>query len=791
MRIAMLLHKSVEHDSRVRRAGRGLVDAGHEVTVLHLPRRPGELDGELDGFRVRSVTPPTWVRERLPTAVYRAVFLAAFVLALLRLRPDAVHAHDAAMLAPGWLGARATGADLVYDSHELATGVPYREALWGRGIAALERFVVPRCRAVITVSEGIAARLERRYSLPRRPAVVRNLPDPAETDPDFEAPDLRERLGLGAGTPLVLHLGATARDRGCESLVRAMASAPGAHLLFLGAEGDYADSLAGLAQAEGLSGRIHFLPPVPVAEIRAHVRQADVGVSLLEDTCENHRLALPNKVFEYLAAGIPVVAADLPELHRLLAEAPGARLADPADPEAVGSAIREAIELGDAALPAPESWEAEGRRLASVYEPAAAAGSRSPERALVLVRNGVSHDARILREARLLDSLGYDVTVAGVLTARDRLPREEIDGIRVVRLDPAGGLRRMLSGVRRRPAPDLPSSGGVEAAAGGAARPASASWGGTVRRLAATAAYYRSGLGLVRGTRPALIHANDYNTAWIGVIGKRLTGARLVYDSHELWPDRNLRPEPRGWLLLCEALFVRVADEVITTSPGYAEVLARRYRIERPRVVRNIPEWRAAGGGGGRDEPPLAVYFGAITRSRGLLTALRALPLVPGLRMRFVGPEAWGYRHELSRLAEELGVADRLELLDPVPPGEAPSVLSDADLGLALIEPTCLSYRMTLPNKLFEYVAAGLPVLAGEGPVLAAAVRESGVGRVTDPGDPEKVAGEIQAMLAPAAQRRYREAAERTAAEVTWEAERERLAAVYRPRPDQASSSSF
>ena len=91
--------------------------------------------------------------------------------------------------------------------------------------------------------------------------------------------------------------------------------------------------------------------------------------------------------------------------------------------------------------------------------------------------------------------------------------------------------------------------------------------------------------------------------------------------------------------------------------------------------------------------------------------------------MRFVGPEAWGYRSELAALAGELGVAGRLELLDPVPPDRAASVLADADLGLALIEPACLSYRMTLPNKLYEYVAAGLPILAGEVPVLAAEVR--------------------------------------------------------------------
>ena len=148
----MLLHKSIEHDSRVRRAAKALQQAGHEVTVVHLPRNPGELDGELDGYRVVSATPPAWVRRRLPFHLYRLVFLVAFVRALWRLRPDAVHAHDCAMLVPGFIGSRLRRprARLVYDSHEYAVGVAWRTRSWAALVWAIERIVVPRCDAVIT-----------------------------------------------------------------------------------------------------------------------------------------------------------------------------------------------------------------------------------------------------------------------------------------------------------------------------------------------------------------------------------------------------------------------------------------------------------------------------------------------------------------------------------------------------------------------------------------------------------------------------------------------------------------
>jgi glycosyltransferase involved in cell wall biosynthesis len=780
MRIAMLLHKSVEHDSRVRRAARALAEGGHEVTVLHLPPVAGELDGELEGFEVRSVAPPRWAR-RLPGSVRRALSALAFVAAARRLRPDAVHAHDAAMLVPGWLGARPSRARLVYDSHELATGVPYRERFWAWLVAAIERLAVPRCDLVITVSDGIAETLQARYRLAARPVVVRNLPDPAERDPDFEAPDLWRQLDLDAGSTLVLHLGAAAPDRGCEALVGAMSALPEAHLLFLGADDSgFVRELRGLAQDRQVADRVHFRSSVPVGQIRAHTRQASVGVSLLEDSCENHRLALPNKVFEYIAAGIPVVAADLPELRRLLDRRPGAVLVDTGDEQAVAAALVEAMAAEAAAAPAGPEWPEDAARLVAAYAALAGTGPAIGKRAVVLVRNGVSHDARILREARLLGSMGFETTVVGVVTAADPDRSESVGGVSVLRLDPGGGLRRAS---RRLPTGRRSASGnGPPPRAGqAAAAPSSTSGRARLRRLIGTADYYRRGVRLVRRVRPRLIHANDYNTAWIGVIGKWLTGARLVYDSHELWPDRNLRPEPRPWLLLCESLFVRVADEVITTSPGYAQVLARRYRIPTPQLIRNLPDWTAertvrerAGG-----EAPLAVYFGALTRNRGLGTALRALALVPELQMRFVGPDAWGYRQTLLDLAEELGVADRLELLDPVPPVQAASVLADADLGLALIEPACLSYRMTLPNKLYEYVAAGLPVLSSDVPVLADEVRRHGLGLIADARDPIAVAAAIRAMVEPAAQARFRGGVSVLAPSAQWSAEKHALARIY------------
>jgi glycosyltransferase involved in cell wall biosynthesis len=340
VKICMLLHKSVVHDSRVRREAKALAAAGHDVTVVHLAPAAVPPEVRAEGYGVVSALPHRLGLRRLPFAAHRLAFAMRFVGAVRALRPDAVHAHDAAMLAPGWVGAGLTGAHLVYDTHELATGVAYRSRPWAAMVSLLERLFIGRCAAVITVSDGIARRLQTLYELRRTPAVVRNVPELGE---GRAGEGLRDRLGIGDAA-LILHQGALAPGRGCETLVSAMADVPDAHLVFLGTPWPgYEGVVEALAEQLGLRDRVHFAPAVPPSELLAHTREADVGVALLEDTCENHRLALPNKVFEYVAAGVPVVASRLPELQRLVERHEIGWTASPGEPAEIAARLRTAL----------------------------------------------------------------------------------------------------------------------------------------------------------------------------------------------------------------------------------------------------------------------------------------------------------------------------------------------------------------------------------------------------------------------------------------------------------------
>ncbi|HEY6654292.1 MAG TPA: glycosyltransferase family 4 protein [Solirubrobacterales bacterium] len=411
--------------------------------------------------------------------------------------------------------------------------------------------------------------------------------------------------------------------------------------------------------------------------------------------------------------------------------------------------------------------------------------------ALIIVRSPATHNSRELREAHTLRKLGYRPRILGVVSEQVRERQATVQGIPVTRLSPTSP----FSWVRMRLGRSRSASTAGPGTAGSPSRDADAgmamSLAVRVHRWFRTIDFYRRAVAAVRDLRPALIHCNDYNTMWVGVAARLMGGTAVVYDSHELWADRNLRPEPRWWLLACEFLFVRCAHRTITASPGYAEIMARRYRIPPPQVIRNIPadvppDGSAAGDVRERpadpsraDGEPVAVYVGALTSGRGLEVSIQALAHVPGARLRLVGPSHDRYRAELGELARREGVADRVELAAAVPPERLLDAIRDASVGLVLIQPVCLSYRMSLPNKLFEYVAAGVPVLGSDLPSIGRLINEHQIGLVAQPDQVGDIAAKLSEMLQPSRNDEFRLAVRAAADRLRWSSESRLLADTY------------
>lgn len=286
----------------------------------------------------------------------------------LRTAPARVyHASDLYTLPALSSAARRTGAATVFDSRELYPDTPavaHRplvRAVW----RAVERLYVPRATAVLTVADALADTLALRYGI-ARPLVLHNAAPAHDGPPE----DLRARAGLPPTAKVVLHTGALRDGRGLLDLVSAMAlvqaRVPAAALVLLGADGGMETALR--ARAGTLGVRLAVVPPVPPAEVPAFAAAADVAAVTLEPTCLNLRLALPNKLFEALAGGVPLVVTDTPGLRGVV-EAHGVGLVvPPGDVPALADALARVME--DGALRARLAAQIPAARRA--YDPAAA-----------------------------------------------------------------------------------------------------------------------------------------------------------------------------------------------------------------------------------------------------------------------------------------------------------------------------------------------------------------------------------------------------------------------------------
>ena len=224
-----------------------------------------------------------------------------------------IHCHDLAPLAIAVHLKMLTGAKLIYDAHELETEMKGLTRLRKVLSKLLEYVMINFVDYIITVSPSIFAWYKRKYSsVPI--SIVRNIPLRLLKIPP-RAIALRDAYGIGPSAILFIYLGGISDGRGVRIILDAFAD-PSVkhHVLFMGA-GPLESEVVASAMA---NPRIHHRKPVPPSEVVSYVVGADVGLCMYEDTCLNHRYCLPNKLFESIISGLPVVASNLPDQARLV-----------------------------------------------------------------------------------------------------------------------------------------------------------------------------------------------------------------------------------------------------------------------------------------------------------------------------------------------------------------------------------------------------------------------------------------------------------------------------------------
>lgn len=237
------------------------------------------------------------------------------LLLFLIFHPSSLYfANDLDTLLPNFILAKLRRKRLIYDSHEYFTETPELvdrkliQSVW----KFLEGWMLPRLGSMITVNESIAGLFREKYQV--EVVVVRNIP------PLFKASEVsnREALGLPKHKKLLIMQGSGINmQRGAEELVEAMKYLTDCHLLLIGG-GDVWSDLRTLAVQLEITERVQFLPRMPYAQMMAYTAAADLGLSFDKPTNINYRLSLPNKLFDYIHAGIPVLTSRLPELEKII-----------------------------------------------------------------------------------------------------------------------------------------------------------------------------------------------------------------------------------------------------------------------------------------------------------------------------------------------------------------------------------------------------------------------------------------------------------------------------------------
>jgi glycosyltransferase involved in cell wall biosynthesis len=328
-RIIISATNDLSTDQRLHRFATTLHAAGWEV-VLVGRRLPSSLPIGHRPYSVRRLKVPF-----VSGPLFYASFNVRLFFHLLFSKAHTFLSTDMDTLPANWLAARLRGKTLIYDSHEYWTELP--ELIGRKRVRAvwlwLERRLFPRVDKAMTVNPSIAKIYSEKYHLQVKS--VQNLP--------LRQPEIPHRSRSGH---VLIYQGALNMGRGLEMMVDAMAHLPPHYRLQIAGSGPLADPLKAKIASTGLGERIEVLGHVNFAELPIITQKAALGMSLEEDMGMSYRLASPNKLFDYVQAGVPVLASDLPEMCALVDKYKVGKLLNASDrnPAALAEKIKGIVE---------------------------------------------------------------------------------------------------------------------------------------------------------------------------------------------------------------------------------------------------------------------------------------------------------------------------------------------------------------------------------------------------------------------------------------------------------------
>ena len=327
-RIIMTVTNNLESDQRVHRVASYFHENGWQVTVVGSQNQPCHDYQQAYGTKRL----PVWFKKG--PLFYAEINLRLFFY-LLSHTSDRIWSNDTDTILAGFLASKLKRKRFTVDLHELFPEVPevaqrpFVKGCWTQ----LENWILPRVKECYTVCQSIADYYHQRYGIDVK--VLRNVPFKRNYS------GKSDKLNFD-GKRIILYQGAVNEGRGIEWIMDAMPYVENAVFVVIG-KGDLYDTLREKCEKDGLSDRVKFLGHIPFAELSDYTNASDLGVCLLKEKGLSYYYALPNRVFDFMQAHVPLLATDFPEIARVLNSAGTGRVIHEYEPEKLAAVINEML----------------------------------------------------------------------------------------------------------------------------------------------------------------------------------------------------------------------------------------------------------------------------------------------------------------------------------------------------------------------------------------------------------------------------------------------------------------
>ena len=321
-------------DNRVNKTCMALIESGYDVTLV--------------GRKLSNSLPiPNWTFKTIRLKMifkkgplfYFFFNLRLFFVGLIN-KTDLFYANDLDTLAPMFLLSKLKKKPLIYDSHELFCEVPelkaskIKKAIWQK----LEGYIIPKLKTCITVNDSIAKIYEAKYNVPFY--IIRNISD---FDQSF-IPKSRAQLSMPEDKKIILLQGAGINvDRGAEELIDAMEFVQNALLYIIGNGDVWKNLKQKVSFNKSIQNKVVLINKLPKSELINYTFNADIGLSIDKNTNLNYLYSLPNKIFDYIQAEIPILASRLPEIENIILQYKIGDFIDDHNPKTIANKLNEML----------------------------------------------------------------------------------------------------------------------------------------------------------------------------------------------------------------------------------------------------------------------------------------------------------------------------------------------------------------------------------------------------------------------------------------------------------------